>query len=612
MLPPRLRMLAVVDETSDAEQILNTLKGCRTPSFILIHEGTLADAILRIGISAAFDVVLLDLDLPDSRGLESLSRLQAAAPTLPIVILTSREERGLGEPALAAGAEDYLVKGDTSETMVLRSVRSAIIRNNAHRQGKISADDLAHSLVAENEQLEEERSLARTMQFDLLPPRKRLEGFVQTHGLAVDGFFEPSIEIGGDLWGCAESEDGRAVFYMFDFSGHGVGAALNVFRLHALLSELEGRIDDPAAALGRLNRTLCKLLPRGQYATIFLGIVDPAAGTLTWAAGGAPRPLLFDRDGGTQWLDTRGKPLGLAATAQYVNRVVPFPLHSSLFLYSDVMIESLNGDNEAVGEDGLLGMVQAFHSAPGLDIPGLVGRFTDTVGSPMDDDMTAVCITRLTEVRSPDATVETGVVAVAPFLLASRPAEALATGLAPPYNGFLQISAAGLGDVGKTSLEATEQDGLCISLTAGSAWSAGVASLLFAAISQRYPGDRDWPAIDIILGEVIGNAIVHGCLGIQSSLRDTKPGLDRYNEAVRQGLDDPARADKRIEVTVIPTADDQLEITVSDRGAGFDFDRQVENAVSPSAKHGRGLALIRKLARSVTSRDGGRTVIIKI
>ena len=101
-------------------------------------------------------------------------------------------------------------------------------------------------------------------------------------------------------------------------------------------------------------------------------------------------------------------------------------------------------------------------------------------------------------------------------------------------------------------------------------------------------------------------------LGVGSSLRETRSGLDRYNEAVRQSLSDPARAGKRIEVTIIPLPDGRLEIAVYDRGSGFDLERSFINPLSQSAKHGRGLALIRKVTRSLVSRDGGRTLVITL
>jgi anti-sigma regulatory factor (Ser/Thr protein kinase) len=142
-----------------------------------------------------------------------------------------------------------------------------------------------------------------------------------------------------------------------------------------------------------------------------------------------------------------------------------------------------------------------------------------------------------------------------------------------------------------------------------SAWSCDVVGPLCAALRRRY-GDRDWTAVDICLSEAIGNAVIHGNLGIESRLRETAASLEHYDDAIRRRLREPAHAAKRLEATIVPLSGGRIEISVSDRGNGFDLDRWLHDAVSQGAKHGRGLALIRKLAQSIASEDGGRTLVI--
>jgi anti-sigma regulatory factor (Ser/Thr protein kinase) len=77
-------------------------------------------------------------------------------------------------------------------------------------------------------------------------------------------------------------------------------------------------------------------------------------------------------------------------------------------------------------------------------------------------------------------------------------------------------------------------------------------------------------------------------------------------------LNDPSRAGKRVEVTVVPLSGDEVRITVYDHGEGYDFETAVKKETVPNAKHGRGLALIRKVAKTVDSRDGGRTLVMTI
>ena len=80
---------------------------------------------------AGFDCVLLDLDLPDAQGLDGLRDLRALAPELAVLVLTGLDDERRGVEAVAAGAQDYLVKGTTSGVLLARSLRYAVERRRA-------------------------------------------------------------------------------------------------------------------------------------------------------------------------------------------------------------------------------------------------------------------------------------------------------------------------------------------------------------------------------------------------------------------------------------------------------------------------------------------------
>ncbi|MGR3220664.1 MAG: response regulator, partial [Candidatus Anammoxibacter sp.] len=74
------------------------------------------------------DVVLIDLGLPDSRGLETFKRFHNHKPTMPVVVLTGLDDEALGIKAVREGAQDYLMKGDVGKNVLTRSLRFAIER----------------------------------------------------------------------------------------------------------------------------------------------------------------------------------------------------------------------------------------------------------------------------------------------------------------------------------------------------------------------------------------------------------------------------------------------------------------------------------------------------
>ena len=386
-----LRVLLVEDNPGDAQLVRYALRETRSPVFQVTHVATLAAAIAAVTGDGPFDVVLLDLSLPDSAGLNTLSRLQRVSARVPIVIMTGFDDPLFADHALEVGAQDYLVKSDDPERTVVRAIRYAMTRMNA----QIEREALAERVAEQQRTLLAELAAARAMQFDLLPRPERLAPLLRTLALDVEAAFEPSTGIGGDLWGCMECGAGRIAFYTFDFCGHGIGAALNVFRMHTLIADHWDARQAPADLLHVLGGALSDLLTRGQFATMFLGIVDTARGDLEWAAAGAPAPILVN-GGQAQFLDSRGYPLGLVHAPTYASHRVAFPPGASLLLYSDALTDSPRPDGTAFGERDLMGLVDAQLDAGGpVSMEGLLEQYYRHVPPPLPDDLTALRITRV-------------------------------------------------------------------------------------------------------------------------------------------------------------------------------------------------------------------------
>jgi two-component system, cell cycle response regulator len=122
-----IRVLLVEDNPGDARLIsiaLGESVGC---AFRVTVVDSLTVAALSLG-SARYDAIVLDLSLPDSSGLDGLKELALAAPHTPIVVLTGFDNDELAVDACRHGAQDYLVKGDTSFSLLARTVRCAMER----------------------------------------------------------------------------------------------------------------------------------------------------------------------------------------------------------------------------------------------------------------------------------------------------------------------------------------------------------------------------------------------------------------------------------------------------------------------------------------------------
>jgi anti-sigma regulatory factor (Ser/Thr protein kinase)/CheY-like chemotaxis protein len=198
-----------------------------------------------------------------------------------------------------------------------------------------------------------------------------------------------------------------------------------------------------------------------------------------------------------------------------------------------------------------------------------------------------------------------------PVVLASPDVGRMAEGLAPPGRGFMELSASGLADLDPRCPAAIDRGGLCLSVTTASAWTGRVVPILAHALARHY-GGRDVGDAELCLSEAVANGILHGNLGIDGDLRGAGDRLRIYGAAVAAALADPERAARRLEITAVPVGTGGLELCVIDHGDGFDPSALSERDVPAAIKHGRGLSLIRKVARAVAIGDGGRTITITL
>jgi two-component sensor histidine kinase len=137
MMEHPVRALLVEDNPGDARLIELMLTQSTSPRFELVHVVRLGDALAFLQ-SSYFDVLLLDLSLPDSHGFDTFTRIKGKANALPIILLTGLDDEVVALKAVREGAQDYLIKGDLEVNLLIRSVRYAIERKRAEEHVKAS------------------------------------------------------------------------------------------------------------------------------------------------------------------------------------------------------------------------------------------------------------------------------------------------------------------------------------------------------------------------------------------------------------------------------------------------------------------------------------------
>ncbi len=130
-----IRVLIIEDNPQDVELLRHALISRRSDeTFEVTVEGLLSAGINTLTGSDKFDVVLLDLDLPDSKGLGTLRRVLAARPTVAVIILSESTHERLALPVLRMGADDYLMKSAITGGMYPRAICYAVERRRVQAQ----------------------------------------------------------------------------------------------------------------------------------------------------------------------------------------------------------------------------------------------------------------------------------------------------------------------------------------------------------------------------------------------------------------------------------------------------------------------------------------------
>jgi len=131
-----IRVLLIEDEAGDAHLVKMKLKQTQGESFDLTWAQSLSEA-QRYLAASSFDVILLDLSLPDSEGLATVHSARSMTMGIPIVVLSGRGDTDFALTALEAGAVDYMVKGDFGYDGLARVIRYALLRTEMEARNNL-------------------------------------------------------------------------------------------------------------------------------------------------------------------------------------------------------------------------------------------------------------------------------------------------------------------------------------------------------------------------------------------------------------------------------------------------------------------------------------------
>lgn len=335
------------------------------------------DAISRLR-ECATDIVLLDVEMPGTTGLDVLGFIREHSLHTAVIISTAYGTEDVAAEALRRGADDYLRKPfDRSDVLAVLDrtmARLLLSRQNA----------LLRERIAEHQrQVDADLVRAAKVVADLMPASPPpISGF----GLAAACL--SARDVGGDFYDWQELSD-KISLTVGDVMGKGLPAALLMASVRAALRAVAADFD-PAEVVQRTARALNHDLDRsGAFATLFHAQIDIRTGGVRYVDAGHGYVLLRRADGRVEDLKPWGLPLGIDSREQYQEGCVMLDPGDALIVYSDGLVEArgdLFGTRDAV----------ALHATVGHDAQAIVRRLIDEVRevNPLPDDLTVVVLQR--------------------------------------------------------------------------------------------------------------------------------------------------------------------------------------------------------------------------
>ncbi|GII99449.1 serine phosphatase RsbU (regulator of sigma subunit) [Sediminihabitans luteus] len=385
-----LRILLVEDDEGDAV-IVEELLHDTGLAVDLVRARTLDEAISVLE-SGPVTCVLLDLGLPDSVGLGGLARVNATPAAPALVVLTGLGGTDAGVQAVAAGADDYLVKGEVDGELLGRSVRYAVQR----RRSEVQQRELFRSQLRAAETTRLERALL---------PRP----LVHDGGVSVLVGYVPGGNglLGGDFYDAIERPDGSVVCVIGDVAGHGPDEAALGATLRTAWRTLVLAGTPAHDVVGLVERVLLVERPRPEIFATLCQVVIAADRTRAQVyIAGHLAPLHLGAGPCVEVsASRRGRALGVPVAGGWESVEVELAAPWALMLYTDGLVEATVEDSLPVAPDGprprrrrigVDGLRQVVDATRGAGEHGLVDRVLHEVrrvhGGDLVDDAAALVV----------------------------------------------------------------------------------------------------------------------------------------------------------------------------------------------------------------------------
>jgi sigma-B regulation protein RsbU (phosphoserine phosphatase) len=334
-----------------------------------------------------YDLLVLDFEMPDLNGIQVCAAIRSDPQTaqLPVIVLTGHSGEAEEIGCLQAGANDFVTKPVSVPALAVR------IRTQVRLQA------LASELQARNDKLEHWQTLHEA---DLNAARSVQQAIISAKppdppGWSVDAFYQPLIQVGGDMWNWRRLGDERWMVWIADATGHGVAAALYTSLIAVLFGHTSEDASSPAAILQHVNEEFFSVFRGRGFFTAACAIVN-ASGRLLYAGAAHPPAVLLRAGGRRHLLPSQATLIGLTPSLHAAeDSRYDLAIGDALLLYTDGLYSGVAGKNRLTHHD-LVAALPDDATEPAKFLGRLRAnlRTRSLEGEEFTDDATGVLLTR--------------------------------------------------------------------------------------------------------------------------------------------------------------------------------------------------------------------------
>ena len=380
----------VVDDSRTMRLVL--IRALNNLGFTNITEANDGRQAMDLITQRSFDLMLLDMEMPEMNGMEVLQAVQAnpLLKDLPIIVISGAEQIENAVQCIEAGAEDYLPK-PFNPTLLRARVTSSLEKKRLRDLDRLRFIQLQKEkelLEATQKRLTQELEEAARYVRSILP--EPVQG-----ASAIDWHYEPSTELAGDSFGYHWIDESHFAIYLLDVCGHGVGAALlSVSAINAIRAGGLSGVDfrDPGAVLAALNTTFPMDRNNNMYFTIWYGVYHTPTRSLRHASGGHPPAFLLLPDGEIEELNQPGLVIGYMTGVPYSSATRIVPPNAKLLVLCDGTYEVKKPDGTMLEFSEFKAFMKTHGAAPDVFKRLLDWLHTMNGPGPLDDDFSLIRI----------------------------------------------------------------------------------------------------------------------------------------------------------------------------------------------------------------------------